>query len=233
LAEEVPGFNEPLQIVGVVGHVKHWGLESDAAAKIRYQLYLPYVQIPNQFMTGFASGVTLMVRTTVAPLGMVTAVRRRVAEAGRDQPVYNVQSMRQIVSDSMADRRFSMLLLGTFAGLALVLASLGIYGVISYTASQRVHEIGIRMTLGARRTDVLRLVVGQGLLLTLLGMGAGLIAAFGLTRLMSNMLYWVRPSDLMTFAVVSGVLAGVAVLASYVPARRAAKVDPAVALRYE
>jgi len=230
---EVPGFNKPLKIVGVVGHVKHWGLDSDASAKIRYQLYLPYLQLGDQFMTAFSSGVTLMVRTTVDPLSMVTAVRRQVVEAGRDQPVYNVQSMQQIVSDSVADRRFSMFLLGIFAVLALVLASVGVYGVISYTAGQRTHEIGIRMALGAGRADVLRLVVGQGLALVLIGVGAGLAAALGLTRLMSGMLYGVRPTDLLTFAVVSLVLAGAAVLASYLPARRAAEVDPVVALRYE
>jgi predicted permease len=230
---EVSGFNKPLQIVGVVGHVKHWGLDSDASAKIRYQFYFPYIQISDEFMTAFSSGVTLMVRTTVDPLSAVTAVRRRVAEAGPDQPVYNVQTMQQIVSDSVADRRLSMLLLGIFAALALMLASVGVYGVISYTAGQRIHEIGIRMALGARRTDVLRLIVGQGLPLVLIGVGVGLAAALGLTRLMSGMLYGVRPTDLLTFAVVSLVLAGVAVLASYLPARRAAKVDPVVALRYE
>jgi predicted permease len=233
LTGEVPGFNKPRQIVGIVGHVKHWGLDSDAAAKIRYQLYWPYVQIPDQLMTAFSGGVTLMVRATVDPFSMVTGVRRRVAETGRDQPVYNVQTMQQIVSDSVADRRFSMLLLGIFAALALVLAWVGVYGVISYTASQRTHEIGIRMALGAGRADVLRLVLGQGLALILIGVGIGLAAALGLTRLMSSMLYGVRPTDLLTFGVVALVLAGVAVLASYIPARRAAKVDPVVALRYE
>jgi len=141
--------------------------------------------------------------------------------------------MDELASESLAPQRVVTLLLGVFAGVALILAAVGIYGVVAYSAGQRTHEIVIRMALGARRADVLRLVVGQGIVLTLLGVGAGLIAAFGLTRLMSSMLYGVRPTDLVTFAVVSLVLAGVAVLASYIPARRAARVDPMVALRYE
>jgi putative ABC transport system permease protein len=229
------GLNKPLEIVGVVGHVKHWGLDSDATAKIRYELYMPYVQIPDQITKAFlGTGMALLVRTSVDPLSTVATVRRRIAEqGGGNQPVYGILTMQQVVSDSVADRRFSMLLLGIFAALALALAAVGIYGVISYTASQRTHEVGIRMALGAKRRDVLKLVVGQGLGLVLLGLGAGLTAAFGLTRLMSTMLYGVRPTDLPTFAGCSVLLVGVAVLASYIPARRAAKVDPMTALRYE
>jgi putative ABC transport system permease protein len=141
--------------------------------------------------------------------------------------------MDEVVAQAEAGHRFPALLLGLFAALALVLAGVGIYGVMSYSVGQRLHELGIRMALGAQRTDVLRLVVGQGLPLILVGVGIGLAAAFGLTRLMSGMLYGVRPGDLMTFAVVPLVLAGVAVLASYIPARRATRVDPMVALRYE
>ena len=177
--------------------------------------------------------MSMMVRTSVDPLSLASAVRSRVSERDRDQPVFDVQTMEKIISDSVAGRRFSMLLLGVFAGLALVLASVGIYGVISYTATQRTHEIGIRMALGAERADVLRMVVSHGLRLSLIGIGAGLAAALGLTRLMSSMLFGVRPTDFVTFAAVSLLLAGVAVLASYVPARRATRVDPIIALRYE
>ena len=228
------GLNKPLQIVGVVGHVKHWGLDSDDSAKIRYEVYFPYVQIPDQFMSGLAQGMMVLVRTTVAPLGMVNTVKQRVAEAGGgDQPAYGFETMEQVVSDSFADRRFAMLLLGVFAALALLLASVGIYGVISYTATQRTHEIGIRMAFGAGRGDVLKLVVRQGMALMLFGIGAGLLFAFGLTRLMASMLFGVRPTDIATFAGVSVLLGVVAMLASYIPARRATKVDPMEALRYE
>ncbi|HEV2349112.1 MAG TPA: ABC transporter permease [Terriglobia bacterium] len=228
------GLNQPLEIVGVVGHVKHWGLDSDDTAKIRYEIYFPFVQIPDQLTAGLTQGMTLLVRTSVDPLSMVPAVKQRVTQAGGgDEPTYDFQTMQQVVSQSFADRRFSMLLLGVFAALALVLAAVGIYGVISYTANQRTHEIGIRMALGASSGHVLKLIVGQGLTLVVAGIGVGLLAAFGLTRLMAGMLYGVRPTDLVTFAAVPFVLAAVALVACYIPARRAAKVDPMVALRYE
>jgi predicted permease len=227
------GLDRPIQIVGVVGHVKHFGLDTDSSSKIQYQVYLPYTQLPDDILPTVANFMTMMVRTTVDPLSLVSAMRRQVAELGSDQPVFDIQTMQQVVTDSVAGRRFSMLLLGVFAAVALVLAAVGIYGVISYTATQRTHEIGIRMALGAERRDVLRLVVGQGLKLSLAGVGVGLAAALALTRLMSSMLFGVRPTDLATFAVVSVLLASIAVMASYVPARRATRVDPMVALRNE
>ena len=227
-----PGLDHPIEIVGVVGHVKHFGLDTDAKSKIKYQLYLPFAQLPDQLIPVVATFMTMMVRTTVDPLSAVTAIRHLVSDGG-DQAIFDVHTMKQIVSDSVAGRRFSMLLLGVFAGLALVLAAVGIYGVISYTVTQRTHEIGIRMALGAERISVLKLVVGDGLRLLLIGVGIGLAAALGVTRLMSSMLYGVRPTDLATFAAVSLLLATVAVLASYIPARRATKVDPMIALRYE
>jgi predicted permease len=228
-----PGLDGPIEIVGVVGHVKHFGLDTDASAKVQYQIYLPVVQLPDQLMTLVAGGMTMMVRTAGDPLSLVSAVRSLISQEDSEQPIFDVQTMDRRVSDSVAGRRFSMVLLGIFAGLALLLASVGIYGVISYTASQRAHEIGIRIALGARRANVLGMVVWHGLRLSLIGIGAGLAAAVGLTRLMSSMLYGVRPTDFVTFAAVSLLLAGVAVLASYIPARRATRVDPIVALRYE
>ncbi len=231
------GLNKPLEIVGVVGHVKHWGLDSDATAKLRYELYMPFVQIPDQIMKAFlGTGMVMMVRTTVDPLSTIATVRHRIAEqGGGDQPVYNVQTMQQIVSDSVAGRRFSMLLLGIFAALALVLASVGIYGVISYMVGQRTHEIGIRVALGADRRDMLRLVLGQGARLMLLGVGVGLLASFGLTGFLAkySMLFGVSARDPLTFAGVAVLLSLVALAACFVPAIRAMKVDPVVALRYE
>jgi predicted permease len=228
-----PELTVPMEIVGIVGHVSHWGLDSDATARVRSELYLPLSQIPDQFMKGMAGSSTFVVRTGVDPLGMLPAVRGAVLQAGNDQPVYEVRTMDQIVSASIADRRFSMLLLGIFAGLALLLAAVGIYGVISYTVAQRTREIGIRMVLGAGQADVLKVVVSQAMLPVLAGLAIGLAAAFGLTRLMAGMLYGVNAGDPVTFIGVALVLAAVALVATLVPARRATRVAPVVALRYE
>jgi len=164
------------------------------------------------------------------------AIRKAIYGGDKEQPVYYVQTMQEIAAESMASQRFPMILLGAFAGLALLLASVGIYGVISYSVTGRVHELGVRMALGAHEGDVLRLVIGQGLRLALAGLAMGIAAALILTRLLpsfSHLLYGVRASDPMTFGIVSFLVTGIAVFACYVPARRAAKVDPMVALRHE
>jgi predicted permease len=223
----------PAEIVGVVGHVKHWGLDADDSARIRDQLYFPFFQIPDQFMRQAKTGLRLVLRTGSNPVGVVSAVSKQVMGPGRDQPVYNVNSMEQLISSSVARRRFLRMVLVIFAGLALTLAAIGIFGVISYSVSQRTHEIGIRMALGAERRDVLALVGCQGLTLALAGVAIGLVAALGLTHFITGMLYGVRPTDPLTFVAVSLTLTSVALLASYIPARRATKVDPMVALRYE
>ena len=228
-----PEISVPMEIVGVVGHVSQWGLDSDMTARVRSELYLPLAQIPDQFMKGMAGSSTFVVRTGVDPLAMLPAVRGAVLQAGNDQPVYGVQTMEQIVSASIADRRFSMLLLGIFAGLALLLAAVGIYGVISYTVAQRTREIGIRMVLGAGQADVLKVVVTQAMLPVLAGLAIGLAASFGLTRLMAGMLYGVNAGDPVTFIGVALVLAAVALVATLVPARRAIRIAPVVALRHE
>jgi predicted permease len=228
-----PGVSTPMEIVGVVGHVRHWGLDSDAGARVRSELYLPLSQIPDQFMKSMTASSTFVVRTAADPLAVLPSVRSAVLEAGNDQPVYGVRTMDHIVSDSIADRRFSMLLLGIFAALALLLAAVGIYGVISYTVAQRTREIGIRMALGAGQSDVLKVVVAQGMLPVAVGLAIGLAASFGLTRLMSGMLYGVSAADPLTFFGVALLLAAVALLATLVPARRATRVAPLMALHYE
>jgi putative ABC transport system permease protein len=211
------------EVVGVVGHVRNEGLEGES----RVQYYVPYAQradSPNLF---------LAVRADGDPASLAPSVRGAIAGVDKDLPVYRVTTMERMVSDSLAQRRFSVFLLGVFAALALVLAVVGLYGVMSYAVAQRTHEFGLRMALGAQRRDILKMVVGQGLLLVGVGLAAGLLGALALTRVMSSLLYGVSATDPLTYAGIALLLAAVALLASYVPARRATRVDPMVALRYE
>ncbi len=228
-----PEASVPMQIVGIVGHVSHWGLDRDATARVRSELYLPLSQIPPPFMKNMAGFSTIVVRTAVDPLAAVPAVRRAVLAGGNGETVHRVRTMDEIVSRSVADRHFSMLLLAIFAGLALVLAAFGIYGVISYTVAQRTREIAIRMALGAGQAEVLKIVAAQGMRPVLAGLALGLLASLALTRLMAGMLYGVKAGDPLTLLGTALVLAAVALVATLVPARRAAKVAPVVALRYE
>jgi predicted permease len=212
-----------ITIVGVVKDVRQFEL----TAAPKPQMYLSYEQ------ASFFEPNDLVVRTEVAPLSLAATVRKTVWEVDKDQPVSDIRTMEDILSESMARQRFSMLLLGIFAAVALVLAAVGIYGVMSYSVAQRTREIGLRMALGAQRSDVLKLVVGEGLKLVLIGVVFGLIAAFILTRVMASLLFGVSATDPTTFVAISLVLISVAVLASYIPARRATRVDPMIALRYE
>ncbi|HUI55901.1 MAG TPA: ABC transporter permease [Bryobacteraceae bacterium] len=223
----------PVQIVGVVGHVKFWGLDSDDAAKVRDQIYFPFLQVPDKFMSEAVAGLTLVLRTSPEPLTLVPSVRARVAGPTRDQPIYTVRSMEQIVSESFAERRFALLVLLVFAAAALLLAAVGIYGVMSYAVVRRTHELGIRATLGASRAEIVGLVLRQGMRLAAIGMAAGLLAAFALTRFMAALLYGVRPADPATLLAVTLLLGGMVLLACYIPARRATAVDPVIALRCE
>jgi putative ABC transport system permease protein len=220
------------EIVGVVGHVNQWGLDSDRTQSLRAQLYLASMQMPDEYVKSTAS-TGMFVRSEADPSSVFAAVRAVNRQISSQQVIYSTETMDEIVSRSLATRRFSMTLLGIFAGLALVLASVGIYGVISYVVGQRVNEIGVRMALGAERGHILRLILGGGGKLTLAGVAVGLAAAFGLTRLMSSMLFEVQATDPLTFGGVAVLLFLVALAACYVPARRAAKLDPMVALRYE
>ncbi|MFL6227276.1 MAG: ABC transporter permease [Pyrinomonadaceae bacterium] len=209
-------------IVGVVGDVRQEGLSREPTP----ELYVPYTQ-------GLIAGMTLVVKTDSDPSGFVNAVRGQVLAIDKEQPVSGVRTLAQYADEATARTRSLMMLLLGLAGLALLLASLGIYGVVSYAVTQRTREIGIRMALGARAGDVLRLVLGQGLKLTLLGLALGLAGAAALTRLMTRLLYGVSASDPAAFLVVTVFLGAVALLACYVPARRATRVDPMIALRHE
>ncbi|MGA9769122.1 MAG: ABC transporter permease [Blastocatellia bacterium] len=210
------------EIVGIVGDVKQYGLDQ----KTPVQTYEPFLQEPFSFMS-------LVVRTAGEPTSLSAAIRSEVLSIDSEQPVSSIKTLDQILSTSVAQQRFAMLLFGVFGAVAMVLAAVGIYGVMSYSVTERTHEIGIRMALGAGQREVLRLIVGHGMILTLIGIGVGLGAAFALTRLMSSFLFGVSVTDIMTFAVISASLTVVALTACVVPARRAMKVDPMIALRYE
>lgn len=217
-----------LSIAAISKDVRQYELNAES----KPEMYFPYLQATVSGSAAF--GIRdLIVRTSSDPASLATAVRDEVWAVDKDQPVSNIRTMEQIVSGSVSRQRFNMLLLGIFAAVALILAAVGIYGVMSYSVTQRTHEIGVRMALGAQSRDVLRLVVGQGMVLTLVGVGIGLAAAFFLTRLMSSLLFGVSATDPVTFATISAILSVVALGASYMPARRAIKVDPIVALRYE
>jgi putative ABC transport system permease protein len=222
-----PGFRDTdwCAVVGVVGDVKQQGLANDAPLTI----YMPYSQGPS-FLLSF---MAIAVRTDGDPLAVVNATRAQVQSVDAEIPVFGVSSMDELISKSVSEPRLNSVLLAAFAGLALVLATVGIYGVIAYSVTQRTHEIGIRMALGAGPHSMTSLMVGKGAMLALAGIGLGLVAAFALTRLIANFLFGITATDPATFVGVSLLLAVVALAGCYIPARRAARVDPMVALRYE
>jgi len=219
------------EIVGVVRHVEQYNLDGQALRTP--QFYLNFNQIPADRWPGIVRRINVLTRTDVEPTSLSGAVRGQIAALNKDQAVFNVRTMEEIVSQSVAPRRFSMLLLTAFAAVALVLASIGIYGTLSYTVAQRTREIGLRMTLGAQTGNVLRLVIAQGMRLALVGVVIGLVAALVLTRTMKTLLFGVSATDPVIFVAFSVLLALVALLACWLPARRATKVNPLEALRYE
>jgi putative ABC transport system permease protein len=225
----------PCRIIGVARHVRHWALD-DPTSSTQNQMYFPLAQDPDQWVLVGYPYLTVVLRTPLESATVMPAIKAAVYGAGSDQPVYDVRTMQNIVSESMSPQRFPMILLSVFAALALLLASVGLYGVISYAVTQRTHEIGIRMALGAEKKDVFRLVVGGGLRLAVTGVALGGITAPILTRVLpsfAHLLYGVSASDPLTFAAVSSILVLVALLACYIPARRAMKVHPMISLRYE
>lgn len=221
------------EIVGVVGHVKQWGLDSDDKQSLRAQLYFPYLQAPDEIMRLSSSGTGALARIDGQTEATAGTIRKALKEISNEHIMFSAQTMEEIIADSLAERRVAMIVLGAFAALALGLASMGIYGVISYLVGQRTHEIGVRMALGAKQGDVLRLILGEGLKMIVIGVVIGLAAAVALTRLMANLLFGVSAADPLTFAGVGAILTVVALVACWVPARRAMRVDPVVALRYE
>ena len=226
-------LNTTAEVVGVVGHVKQWGLAEDASSPIQAQCYFPISQIPERFLPLIGSRVAVVLRSAGSPLAQVTAVRPALSQINSQMVMYEVETMDGVISGRLAARRFAMMLLGGFAALALVMACIGIYGVISYVAGQRTHEIGVRMALGARPRDVLRMMLREAVRLALLGIAIGLVAALALTRLMTRLLFGISAHDPITLAAVVSVLAIVTLAACYIPARRATRVDPLVALRVE
>ncbi len=212
-----------LEVVGVVGRVKMEGLDTDSN---RVQGYFSFSQVPFQAMT-------MIVKGQGDPNQLIAAARNQVRSLDADQPIYNIRTMDEIRGESTAPQRLNLTLLSIFAGIAFVLAIVGIYGVMSYAVTQRTHEIGIRMAIGAQPSDVFKMILGQGMMLTIIGMAAGLLGAFGLTRLMATMLFNVKPTDPLTFGGVALLLLAIALIACYIPGRRATKVDPVNSLRYE
>jgi predicted permease len=224
---------EGAEIVGVVGHVKHAGLGAAGILDQRGQIYFAISQLPDRVLPLVGRACTFVVRAAGTPQAVSESLRTASQEFDSRQVLYEFQPMTKVVSDSIAAQRFTMILLGMFAALALVLSAVGIFGVISFVTSQRTQEIGIRMALGAQRSDVLCLVLGHGMRVALLGVAIGLAAALSLTRLLASQLYGVSAKDPLTFAGVAALLTLVALVACYIPARRATRVDPMVALRYE
>ena len=225
------GAVENREIVGIVRHVEHSNLEGLSSSS--GEVYFSFSQIPVERLPRFVRRVNFLVRTNVDPLSLAQPVRNQISALDKDQAVFNVRTMEQALAKSVSARRFSMILLTVFAALALILAAVGIYGVISYSVAQRTREVGIRMALGAQTTDVLKLVVRDGLKLVVIGVLVGLGGAVMLTRLMATLLFGVTPTDGLTYGAVTVVLIGVALVACLIPARRATKVDPLVALRFE
>jgi predicted permease len=220
-------------IVGVVAHVRHWGLASDDQAPVRAQLYYPFAQLPDPLVRRWSQLMSIVVRTSVPPGTLVEPLRHAIRGSASDQVLYQVQTLEDLAAASLARQRFLLLLFGAFAALALLLASLGLYGVLAYLTSERTAEIGVRMALGARAPDVIRMVLGESAGMVLVGIALGVGGALAASRILQRLVDGVRGVDPATYAVVMTVLAAAALAASVVPARRACRVDAMTALRQE
>jgi putative ABC transport system permease protein len=227
------GFDRTAEIVGVVGHVKHAGLDIDAIATVRSQFYMPYAQVPDIVAPLTAPGVGAVVRSSLPTATLLTSVKTAMASLDGGAVVHTERTMTDLIERSISSRRFALTLMVAFSMVALVLSLIGIYGVVSYAVGRRTHEIGIRVALGAQRRSVLWLVIGEGQKLAAAGVCIGLLAALFLTRLISGLLYGISPLDPLTFASIGISLIAATLAATYVPARRAASLNPVDALRAE
>jgi predicted permease len=225
--------DRPVEVVGVVGHVRHWGLAADDQSRVRDQMYYPLAQVPAPLLHFFASVMSIAVRTIVPPSSLVEPLRHELRGTSGDQALYEPRTMEQLASASLDRQRFLLLLFGIFAGLALLLACIGIYGVLAYLTGQRVPEIGVRIALGASSRNVMWLVLRQSLALIFIGVAAGILAALAAGHLLQRLVEGMRPMELSTFAVTLPVLIAAALLASFAPARRASGIDPTTALRQD
>lgn len=225
--------SDPVTVIGVVGHVRQWGLAADDQARVRAQLYYPFAQVPDAFVRRWSELMSIAVRTSVAPLSVVEPLRAQVRGASGDQVIYQIHTLEQLADASLARQRFLLLLFGAFAALALLLASIGVYGALAYLTRQRVPEIGVRMALGASAREVMWLVLRQSLAMILAGIGVGIAAAFAALRMLVRLVEGVRSLEPLTFAVMIAVLMTAALLASFLPAHRASRIDPMTALRQD
>ena len=225
--------SDPVRVVGVVGHVRYWGPAGDDRARVRAQLYYPFAQVPDQFVRRWSELMSLGIRTSVDPLNVVEPLRQAVRGATNDQVIYEINTLEQLARNSLGRQRFLLLLFGTFAGLAVLLACIGIYGVLAYLTGQRVPEIGLRMALGAGAREVVWMVLRGSLGMIFAGVVVGAAAAFGAGRVLERLVEGMQPGGAATFVVMIPVLVVAALVASFVPARRASRVDPVRALRQE
>jgi len=225
--------SRPLQVIGVVGHVRHWGLADDDQSQVQDECYYPLSQLPDSLTRFLSSVMSVAIRTDVAPLSTLDDLRRQARGSTGDQALYEVRTMEQLVSASLAQQRFLLWLFAIFSALALSLACIGIYGVIAYLTSERVPEFGVRMAIGATTVDVVRLVLRQGLVMILCGAGIGMLMSMAAGRLLHRFVAGAPTTDPLVLLLMVSVLLVAALFATYIPARRAGKVDPMVALRYE
>jgi predicted permease len=225
--------NDPVRVVGVVSHVRYWGPAGDDQARVRAQLYYPFAQVPDRLLRRWSELMSIAVRTSVEPLGLVEPMRRELRGVGNDQVLYGLNTMEQLASDSLARQRFLLHLFGLFAGLALLLACIGIYGVLAYLTGQRVPEIGVRMALGAGAGEVIWMILRQSLGMISVGIIAGVAGAFAAGRLLQRLVEGMQPMDASTFAITILLLVTAGMAASLAPARRASRVSPIKALRQD